>query len=149
MDAIKPFLLFFIFIPIFGIGQETKYPKDTIYVKYENKIGPKKWNAKFKRDYNGKAGIYFNIENKSGDMALFYSYEQKTDTLCIKHLEDYKLSNLKEINSKEWSWYKKKFGGQPPFGNKNGVFVTYLLEVISKDYFVMYPVIWRNEGAID
>ena len=148
MDAIKiKFLTVLLsFASTVSYGQRSTYPKDTIYVKYENKTGLKKWNAKFKRDYNGKSGIYFNIENKDGDMALFYAHKQKTDTLCIKHLKDYKFSNLKEIREKRYKWV---FENKRPPADRNGVFQTYLIEIISKDYFVIYPVIWRNEGATD
>ena len=150
MDAIKIFLLFFIFIPLFAVGQETKYPKDTIYVKYENKTGNKKilnWN------YKGKNGIYFSIKEKSGKhISLFYPEKAAIDTLCILHLKEYKFLNLKEIREKEIDWVDRKFKDQkykPYSGSKNAVFQTYLIEVISGSYFVIYPVIWRNEGVID
>jgi hypothetical protein len=130
-------------------GQKKIYPKDTIYVKYENKKGSKEWNKKFQYNYEGKAGVYFNIEHEKGDMALFYNEECITDTLGIQYLRDYKFSNLKEIDKKETLYYKKRFGGNPWIKNKNAVFQTYLIEVISKEQFVIYPVIWRSQGVID
>ncbi len=33
--------------------------------------------------------------------------------------------------------------------DKNDIFKTYLIEVISKEKFVLYPVIWRNQGIIE
>jgi len=147
MDVIKTFVVILFYLGSnFIFGQKSLYPKDTIYVKYEEKIGGKKWNAKFNRDYNKKQGIYFNLENKDDNMAFFYNNKQKADTLCIKHLKEYKIYNLKEINEKRKKWI---FENKRPPADKNGVFQTYLIEVISKEKFVIYPVIWRSEGAID
>lgn len=58
----------------------------------------------------------------------------------------YHFSNLKEIRKMHNQWIHTPYKGKrkPPI-NKNGAFQTYLIEVISKDYFVIYPVIWRNE----
>jgi len=144
MDAIKIFIIVWLFIPTILFGQKVLYPKDTIYVKFENKVGKKEWNAKFERIYNGKKGVYFNIEKIKGDMALFYDLNYKADTLCIKYLKDYKLLNLEEINKKRYKWI---FDNKRPPANRNGVFQTYLIELISEDKFVIYPVIWRNEGV--
>ena len=68
--------------------------------------------------------------------------KKKTDTLCNKHLKDYPFSNLKEIEKKRHEWI---FENERPPANKNGVFQTYLIEIISEEKFVIYPVIWRNE----
>lgn len=149
MDATKLFLILFYLSSTFIFGQESKYPKDTIYIKYENKIGLKKWNKKFNYKLNGKDGIYFNIEHLKGDMALFYNNNHKSDTLCIKHLKNYKFLNLKEIEKKEREYYKKRFGGNPWIKNKNGVFHTFLIEKISKEKFVIYPVLWRSQGIAE
>lgn len=140
MDA--KLLILAIFLPIVCFGQKSIYPKDTIYVKFQKKIGAKKWNAKFERIYKNKHGFFFNVEDSNGDMALFYDQEQSSDTLCYKHLKDYHFSNLKEIEKKRQEWiFKNK---RPPV-NKNGAFQTYLIEIISEEQFVIYPVIWRNE----
>jgi hypothetical protein len=147
MDAIKLLTFSLIFIPIISFGQKSIYPKDTIYVLYEE-IKDADWNAKFERKYNQKLGIYFNVETKKGDMTLFAPYSRKADTLCIKHLKDYRFSDLEEIEEKKNNWINKKFNGlkyKPYSGSKNGVFQTYLIEVISENKFVIYPVIWRNE----
>jgi hypothetical protein len=149
MDAIK-ILIFFLLFPVLIFSQQSKYPKDTIYLKYEDKIGSKKWNAKFSRNYNNKKGIYFNVENKDGDMAFFYNRNQKADTLCFKHLKDYTFLNLKEIRKKHNNWIDRKFKNskyKPYNGYLNSSFITYLIEVISKEKFIIYPVIWRNEGT--
>lgn len=87
MDVIKKNLLCITFLfSVLSFGQKkAKYPKDTIYIKFEKKIGQKKWNAKFERSYKEKKGIFFNVENDKGGMALFYNLNNKTDTLCVKH----------------------------------------------------------------
>lgn len=143
MGVIKNWLLLLFFgVPIFAFSQVGIYPKDTIYVKYEQKKGDYKWNAKFEGNYRNKPGIYFNVETGKGDMALFYPYSEKADTLCIKHLKDYNFSDIEEINKKRNKWI---FDHKRPPANRNGVFQTYLIEVISEYKFVKYPVIWRNE----
>ncbi|MFT4610748.1 MAG: hypothetical protein ACJA1H_000025 [Glaciecola sp.] len=62
-------------------AQQSIYPKYTIYVQYEDKVGAKNWNVKAKRNYEKKEGIFFNVENKNGDMALFYETKKIADTL--------------------------------------------------------------------
>jgi len=140
MGAIKTLLIVIFLSPIFTFGQKTIYPKDTIYVKYEKKTGNKKlsnWK------YKNKDGISFSIKDISGKhISLFYEQINKTDTLCMKHIKDYKFSNLKEIERKKHEWI---FENKRPPANKNGVFQIYLIEIISEEKFVIYPVIWRNE----
>lgn len=140
MDA--KFLILAILLPIICLGQKTIYPRDTIYIKFEDKIGSKKWNAKLERTYKNKHGFFFNVEDSNGDMALFYDQEQSSDTLCYRHLKDYQYSNLKEIDKRRNEWI---FKNKRPPANKNGVFKTFVIEIISKEKFVIYPVIWRNE----
>jgi len=110
MNAIRIFLIVIFFTPIFIFGQESKYSKDTIYIKYENKKGAINWNAKFERAYEKMNGIFFNVENEKGNMALFYDIKKKSDTLCISYLKDYNFLNMKEIDKKEKEYYKKRFG---------------------------------------
>jgi len=136
MDAIKIFLMIILFIPTLFFGQESKYPKDSIYILFDK-------DKHIKKELNhpelGK-NLYFN------NIGVYYNYQQKIDTLCLKHLKDYKFLTLKQIRKKEWEYYKKRFGGSPIISNKNWVFHTFLIEIISNDYFVIYPVMWRNEG---
>lgn len=149
MDAIKTYLILFIFIPFLAAGQKTKYPKDTIYLMYKDTtFSNYKMKSKENYIFKGKKGIKFWWKNKW----LFYNQEQKADTFCTFHLKDYEISDLKEIRKKEINWVDRKFKGQkykPYSGSKNAVFHTYLIEVISKDYFVIYPVSWPGEGVID
>ncbi len=58
MDAIKIFIILWLFIPTVLFGQKTLYPKDTIYVKYENKKGHKKWLGYYGYGNNKKKGHY-------------------------------------------------------------------------------------------
>ena len=105
-------------------------------------------------EYNNKGGIYFSIKDISEKhISLFYEQNQKSDTLSIVFLNDYKFSDSKEIRKKEIDWVNRKFKNSryKPYsgGSKNSVFYTYLVEIISKNRIVVYPVIWRNEGVID
>jgi len=149
MFLLKPFLalLAFVLFTTVTFAQQSKYPKDTIYVKYENKALNKKWLSNYGYGNNKKNGILFNIKDENNkNMLFFYDKKLSTDTLYIKHLKNYAFLNLKKIEEKRHKWiFKNK---RPPV-NKNGVFQTYLIEEISKEKFVIYPVIWRNEGAID
>ncbi|HET8885296.1 MAG TPA: hypothetical protein VFM70_02985 [Salinimicrobium sp.] len=146
MDAIKKTAFVALFIPWLIFSQKengTLYPKDTIYIQYVHTQQNNDWNAKFKRNYRGEFGIFFNIESSSGDIALFYSFKKKADTLCIEYLNNFHLSSLEEINEKRNEWI---FNNKRPPADRNGVFQTYVVEIISNNKFVKYPVIWRNEG---
>lgn len=138
MDVIKHFTIALIIAPALVFGRDSIYPKDTIYIKSPTD------NKKIENwEYSATKGIYFSIKDVSGKhISLFYPYEQKSDTLNIKHLEDYHFSNLQEINERRNTWI---FDNDRPPANRNGVFQTYLIEVIAKDTFIKYPVIWRNE----
>lgn len=141
MDA--RILLFVVFLPIICFGQKSKYPKDTIYVKFEKKLGNKKWFGNYGYGDNKKYGLLFNLKDENNQsMSFFIEKKYNLDTLCHKHLKDYKFSNLKEINEKRHKWI---FENKRPPANRNGVFQTYLIDIISKEKFVIYPVIWRNE----
>ena len=146
MDAIKKISLILLFIPFLLFGQKNIYPKDTIYIKFEDTIFDNpNMKAKSFHTFNNKKGIKFWWKEKW----LFHKNEKKIDTLCFIHIKNFKLSSLKEIENKERKYYKKRFGRIPWIKNKNGVFHTFLIEILSKDKFVIYPVIWMNEGVID
>jgi hypothetical protein len=146
MDTIKKniVLLLLFFTPFVMLSQKSKFPKDTIYILFDKKEHTKE----ILNDPELGKNLYFkNID-------VYYDYKQKADTLCILHLKDYKFSNLKEIREKEINWVDRKFKGSKykPYsggGSRNSVFHTYLIEVISEEKFVIYPVIWADEGAID
>lgn len=147
MDAIKIFLIIF-FFPFFIAAQQSKYPKDTIYLKFKDTVfNNPNMKAKSFHTFNNKKGIKFWWEKKW----LFHQQGKKTDTLCYRHLKDYTfLNDLKEIRKKHNNWIDRKFKNskyKPYNGYLNSSFITYLIEVISKEKFVIYPVIWRNEGT--
>ena len=126
MDA--KILILIIFLPIVCFGQKSKYPKDTIYIEYDKKKHFKKVlnHPKLGKD------LYFQ------GIGVFYNYEEKADTLCIKQLKDYTFLNLKEIRKKEIAWVdltyaKSKYKPYTGGGLRNGAFQTYLIEVISKE----------------
>src|SRR5699024_9355481 len=147
----KMCLFLLLIAPLMAWGQDAPFPKDTIYVKYSaNQNGNRKimgWK------YQGEKGIYFSIKDSSHKawkkdsirfISLFYPYSQPTDTLSLKRITNYHFSDLKEIDEKRYSWV---FDNNRPPLTRNGVFQTYLIEVINDSQFVIYPVIWRNEGT--
>lgn len=145
MDA--KLLIFALLFPIICFGQKSIYPKDTIFIKFEEKNKNKKWYGNYGYGNNKRYGLLFNLKDTNDQSLSFFSEkERKFDTLCYKHLKNYLFSNLKEIKDKRYKWV---FENKRPPANKNGVFQTYLIEIISKEQFVIYPVIWRNEGVID
>ena len=82
----------------------------------------------------------FNLKDTNKkSMSFFSGKEQNIDTLCIKQLKDYTFLNLKEIDKKRHTWI---FENKRPPVDRNGAFQTYLIEVISNEKFVIYPVIW-------
>jgi len=147
MDAIKIIFISLFFIPTILFGQKTIYPKDTIYIKFVKKRGNKKWFGNYGYGSIKKIGTLFNLKDKNSKHISLFSFENsQLDTLCNLHLKDYKISNLKEIDEKRYKWV---FENKRPPADRNGVFQTYLIEVISKEKFVIYPVMWRNEGTVD
>ncbi len=156
MDAISKLWLFLVVLfPLLVKGQDAPFPKDTIYIMYS---ANKKENRKIKNwEYQGKKGIYFSIRDCSDEhngrnkfISLFYLYSKPVDTISIKQLKNYHFSDLKEIDRKRKEWIDAKYKGnkiKPYNGSRNGVFHTYLIEVINDSQFVIYPVIWRNEGG--
>lgn len=103
-------------------------------------------------------GIIINNECNSGGSFLF-SDKSKADTLCISKLNDYKIYSTDEIKKNKKKWREEKFievqkknKQEGKFTlpihtfDKNYIFNTYIIEIISDEKFVIYPVIWRGEG---
>lgn len=141
---------FLLFIGFKGFTQEIIIPKDTIYLKYEPNNGslPHYRGEKFKNSN----GINFNLHDGNG---LLYPKNGESDTLKIRDLEGYHIIKIKDLDSLGKQWYKKnlkilqeKWGEIFPPYDKNGKFVTYLIEE-HENYFVKYRVYWRNEHTID
>ena len=93
MDVTKQILFLLLLIPFFSFGQKSKYPKDTIYIKFEKKIGNKKWFGNYGYGKNKKQGTLFNLKGTDKQsMSFFLGKKQNLDTLCIKHLKEYEFS---------------------------------------------------------
>ncbi|OOG74518.1 hypothetical protein B0E44_05825 [Flavobacterium sp. A45] len=126
-----------------GYGQ--KIEKKIIYIKFEK---TEKCNELLKFYYQEEKGIVLTFFCSGGNSFL---YKSKSDTLPISKIAKYKISTFEEIEILEKQWRKKskkalikKYGKlYPPF-DKNGIFQTYLIEIISDKQFVIYPVKWRN-----
>jgi len=133
------FLLFILNI----YGQ--KIEKKSIFIEFKlDKNCPK--NMKF---YNSdENGTVFNIFCETGGSFL---YNNKSDTLSICKLKNYTTISFKDIEKLETQWRMdnkeamiKKFGKIYPRYNKNGIFNTYLIEIINELEFIIYPVKWRG-----
>ena len=143
MNVTKFYFILCFILSVCAFGQKPPYPKDTIYLKFKDTIFKNpKMKSKSLHFFNQKEGIKFWWNGRW----MFYDLQQKPDTLCIEELKNYHFSDLKDINERRYKWV---FDNKRPPADRNGVFQTYLIEVISKKEFVIYPVIWRNEGVID
>lgn len=107
---------------------------------------------------NEEKGIIINNKCLSGDSFLF-SDKSKADTICMSKLNKYKISSIDEIKKTEKKWRKEKFKEVQEKNKKEGkytlpihtfdknyIFKTYIIEVISEEKFILYPVMWRGEG---
>ena len=92
--------ILFLFLGYIGYAQEV--PKDTIYLEFLQNNGkyPKYRGIKFKN----KKGINFNLLEHNG---LITPNSYKPDTLCNKHLKDYKITDIDNIDSLMVNWQKK------------------------------------------
>jgi hypothetical protein len=140
---ISTYLLFFVFM---GYGQ--KVEKKIIYLDFTKYKSRCVYNFPLK--INIDEGIQFNLCAKA-----IFLYVKNADTLPINKLKNYKLSSLEEVEIIEKEWRKnnkkamiKKFGKIYPWYNKNGIFDTYLIEIINDNQFVIYPVEWRGLDII-
>jgi hypothetical protein len=85
-----------------------------------------------------------------------FIYQTKSDTLSLVNLKKFKITTDEEIKKIEKKWRDQKFieykksREKHPFPihtfDKNYIFDTYLIEIISENKFVVYPVKWRGEG---
>lgn len=103
-------------------------------------------------------GIILNNECNSGGSFLF-SDKSIADTICISQLKNYKITTIEEVKKTEKKWRQEKFkevqsknkkdGGYTlPYHtfDKNYIFETFIIEIISGEKFIVYPVTWRGEG---
>ena len=59
-------------IPLLTFGQKSKYPKDTIYIKFEKKIGNKKWFGNYGYGKKKKQGTLFNLKDTDKQSMSFF-----------------------------------------------------------------------------
>ena len=155
-------LLFFVLL---SYGQ--KIEKKTIYLEFKFE---KNCSRKQKFFYEEENGIVFNLFCEKNGSFLYktkldtlpenivtdhkISPLEKSDTLAINKFTNYKIASLEEVEILEKEWriknkkaMIKKFGKIYPWYNKNGIFKTYLIEIINDKQFVIYPVEWRGEDV--
>ncbi|WP_445457315.1 hypothetical protein [Flavobacterium sp. HNIBRBA15423] len=133
------------------LGQNTN--KIKIYVKTEIDSSI----FKIQKEYSKAEKGYVFID-KSRESFLF-SDNCKADTLSISKLKNYKVFSIEEIRKMEKKWRKERFKEVQKKNketgtynlpihtfDKNYIFETYLIEIISDQQFVVYPVKWRGQG---
>ncbi|MFN7099589.1 MAG: hypothetical protein ACK4M4_04355 [Flavobacterium sp.] len=121
--------------------------KKTIYLEFKLDENCSRKQKFFNEIENG---IVFNLFcDKNGS----FLYKGISDTISISKLKNYHLLHIEEVEKLEYKWrannkikLKKKFGKIYPRFNKNGIFNTYLLEIINENKFVLYTVEWRGEN---
>lgn len=147
--SIKKIALLIVFISSNYFAYSQYVNKDTLYFIFEKNNGSKPYYRGLKKTEKNR--ILFNDLVKG---SFFYENKDKADTLNIKRLEEYAVFKSKDIDSLVKAWRKKNKQGlidyygkiYPPFDN-NGMFKTYLIEIINEECFVIYPVKWRNQGV--
>ncbi len=140
---------FLIFLFSFFSSHSQYANKEVLYFNYNNSIND--CPHKIKTKWEKKTEIQFNL---CGSAVLFFEKNSISDTLNIRRLGDYSFNEMKDIDIIVNSWRKTNKQGlieyygktQPPF-DKNGMFKTYLVEIINEECFVIYPVKWLNEGV--
>ena len=142
--------ILFLLTGLISTSQEIVIPRDTIYLEYKPNDGslPPYRGKKFKNEN----GLNFNLFEGEG---LIFPKNGNSDTLAIKNLKNYRFTNVSDLDSLGKLWYKKnlpnltkKYGQIIAPHDKNGKFVTYLIEEFD-DCFIKYRVYWRNEHTID
>jgi hypothetical protein len=97
-------------------------------------------------------GVIFNVGCEEYGSCLFRD-KSKSDTLMIDSLKKYKVLRMVDIKKKVKDFREKTYKKLPMKSNRklyqaydnNDIFETFLIEIISKDKFVIYPVFWRNQ----
>ena len=128
-------------------SQEIK--KEKVYLLFE-KNDTQRFKSLGYKFYN-KKGINFNLNRNS----FINSEKMNKDTLCLIHINDYKLAKESELKFLEKEWRKKN---EKALKNKyilhkqidrNGVFDINIIEIINKKQMIIYQVKFRNEGAVE
>ncbi|WP_093244204.1 hypothetical protein [Psychroflexus halocasei] len=116
-----------------GFAQEIVIPKDTLYLDYSYYFkNCQHSDILDKLKWKKENGIQFNL---CGEAILFYPHKGDSETLEIRDLQDYHFTELKHLDSLGRQWYRKnlnllqkKWGKIFPPHDKNGKYVTYLIE---------------------
>ncbi|WP_157956039.1 hypothetical protein [Flavobacterium kingsejongi] len=88
-------------------------------------------------------------------ITLLYKNKQKSDTLPLSKLKNYKITPISKLDAMMEEWYKTNYEvitkgkGLFHYRDRNIVFKTFLIEIINDKQFVVYPVTWRNQNATD
>lgn len=103
-------------------------------------------------------GIILNNECMSGGSFLF-NEKSKADTICLSKIKNYKISSIDDVKIIEKKWREDRFKEVQEKNKKEGriilpyhtfdknyIFDTYIIEILSKEKFIIYPVTWRNQG---
>ena len=131
------------------------FEKKTIYLLFEkNETDSIPHYLGYKFYFKKEKGYVFNLMDKN--ISLLYEMKQKSDTLPISKLKNYKITPVTKIDGLEKEWYYrnkealiKKYTWFINLSDRNAVFKTFLIEIINDKQFVVYPVIWRNQNATD
>jgi len=127
-------------------GQEIQ--KEEIYLLFEKNNG--KSFSSLGKKFISKKGLNFNLYK----YYFINTKKMKKDTLCILHLNDYKITKEVELKGLEKEWRKKNENLLKKRHilykqlDRNAVFDMNIIEKINDTQIVIYQVIFRNEGAI-
>lgn len=149
------------------------FKKDTLYILWEKqKIYYPDFITELP-DYKEKKYFYNDPYYSEEDKSIVFQFSNSTllfedgsisDILKIKHLEAYKLSTIKDIDSidNEWlkknesilkkiydsnHWHKKWLVFGP---TRNGMYVTYLIKIHdNQKKFTIYPVSWYDPPEME
>ncbi|AWG24745.1 hypothetical protein FK004_05635 [Flavobacterium kingsejongi] len=151
MKAIVTISITFLF-SILGYSQNLK--KKTVYFLFEKNKTDSVRNLGYKFYREKEKGYVFNLMDKN--VSLLYKNKQKSDTLPLSKLKNYKITPVTKIDVLEKEWYYrnkealiKKYTWFINLSDRNAVFKTFLIEIINDKQFVVYPVTWRNQNATD
>lgn len=132
--------------------QRISVKKEKIFILFKH---DKKCDRRLKFYRKEEKGVVFNLGCKKYGSCLFKN-NLKSDTLPLKELSSYNITTMEALEEKITAFRKKTYRKLPPKDNyklyqaynKNDIFQTYLIEIINNKKFVVYPVVWRNQGVI-
>lgn len=142
----KP-LIVIISLIVVNVSFSQNEEKITIYLKYTPYDSCTRTQKFY---YKREQGTVFNLGCESGGSVL---YTKNADTLPITGLRKFKFSIYEEVEQMEKQWRASKKGIKKngvPFSlyDKNGIFNTYMVEVLNDKVIVVYPVLWRSTQTV-